>query len=52
MSEKEKTNPDAPSAMETDRDVLTDEEITTISAGVTDFNSAKNANNGEGRSQT
>ena len=48
MSEKEKTNPDP----EVDQDVLTDEEITTISAGVSDFNAAKNANNGEGFRQT
>jgi len=46
MSDKEKANPDTPS-VELDKDVLTDEEITTVSAGITNFNEAKNANNGE-----
>lgn len=41
MSDKEKE-------VEIDKDVLTDEEITTISAGVNNVFEDKNANNGEG----
>jgi hypothetical protein len=48
MNHQDKLDPQVPSAKsETDDDILTDDEMTTISAG-SDFNAAKNANNGEG----
>jgi len=45
MSDNEKVTQDP---IEIDKDVLTDEEITTISAGIDNVFEAKNANNGEG----